>query len=44
MLIYDNSQISKNALDYKMINVNKIDYISKDYRNNKDNIRSDIEL
>ena len=43
MLIDDNSQISKNALDYKVMNVNKIDCISKDHRNNKNDIGSDVE-
>ena len=43
MLIDDNSQISKDTLDYKVMNVNWIDYISKNHRNNEDDIRSDIE-
>ena len=43
MLINDNSQISKDTLNYKMMNVNWINYISKDHRNNENNIRFDIE-
>ena len=43
MLIDRDAQISKNTFNYKIINVNKIDCISKDYRNNENDIRSDIE-
>ena len=43
MLINDNSQISKNTFNYKMISVNWIDYILKDYRNNENDIKSNIE-
>ena len=43
MLIDDNTQISKDALDYKMMCVNKIDCISKDHGNNENDIRPDIE-
>ena len=31
MLIDDDAQISKDALDHKIINVDKIDYIIRDY-------------
>ena len=31
MLIDDNAQIFKNTLDYEMMSVDKIDYISKDH-------------
>ena len=43
MLIDDNAQIFKNALDYEIINVDKINCISKDHWNNENDIRSDIE-
>ena len=43
MLINDNTQISKNAFNYKIMCVNKIDYISRDYENNKNDIKSDVE-
>ena len=43
MLINDNSQISKNTFDHKMISVNKIDCILKNHRNNENNVESDIE-
>ena len=31
MLIDDNAQISKNTFNHKVMSINKIDYISKDY-------------
>ena len=43
MLIDDNAQILKNAFDYKVMSINRIDCILKDYRNNKNDIRSNIE-
>ena len=43
MLINDDTQISKNTLDYKIMNVNKIDCISRDHRNNENDIESDVE-
>ena len=43
MSINDNSQISKNALDYKMISVNKSDCISRNHRNNENDIESNAE-
>ena len=33
----------KYALDYKILNVNKINCISKDHRNNENDIRFNIE-
>ena len=42
ILINDNSQISKDALDHKVMNVNKINYISKDHRDNECDIRFNI--
>ena len=42
MLIDDNSQISKDAFDYKVINVNKVDCISEDKRNNEGDIKSEV--
>ena len=43
MLIDRDAQISKNAFNYKVICVNKIDYILKNYENNENDIRSDVE-
>ena len=43
MLINRDAQIFKDALNHKIISVNKIDCISKDYRNNEYDIKSDIE-
>ena len=31
MLINNNAQISKDTLDYKVMDINKIDYIMRDY-------------
>ena len=43
ILINDNSQISKDTLDYKVMSVNWIDYILRDYRNNENDIKFNIE-
>ena len=43
ILLYSEAQISKNAFNYKIIYINKIEYIAQDYRNNEDNIKSNIE-
>ena len=43
MLINYDTQISKNTLDYKVINVNKIDYISKNHQNSENDIESNVE-
>ena len=37
------AQISKNAFNYKIINVNKIDCISEDHQNSENDIKSNVE-
>ena len=43
MLIDDNAQISKDAFNYKIMCVNKIDCISRNHKNNKNNVRFNVE-
>ena len=43
MLIDYDTQISKDTLDHNVINVNKINRILKDHRNNENDIGSDVE-
>ena len=43
MLIDYNTQILKDTLNYKVMNVNKIDCISKDYRNNENDIGFNVK-
>ena len=43
MLINRDTQISKNTLNHKVINVNKINCILKDHRNNENDIGFNIE-
>ena len=43
MLINYNAQISKISLNYKIMCVNKINCISRDHRNNEDDIKFNIE-
>ena len=43
MLIDCDTQISKNTFNYKVINVNKINCISRDHRNNKNDIEFNVE-
>ena len=43
MLIDYNTQILKNTLDHNVINVNKINHISRDHRNSEGDIGSDVE-
>ena len=43
ILINRDAQISKNTFNYKVMCVNEIDCISRDYENNKDDIKSNVE-
>ena len=43
MLIDYNTQISKDTFNYKMMNVNKINCISKNHRNNENDIEFNVE-
>ena len=43
MLINRNTKISKNTFNHKMMSINKIDCILKNYRNNENDIESDVE-
>ena len=43
MLVNYRLKISKDTLNYKIMNFDKIKRISRDYRNSEDNIRSNIK-
>ena len=43
ILINNNAQISKDTFNHKMMNVYKLNCISRDHRNNEDDIKSDAE-
>ena len=43
MLINDNAKISKDTLDYEIININKINCITRNHLNSENDIKFNIE-